>query len=127
MRIITSVAPLYCIPDLEMKTPRISIQILFLCHLTLSLGRELREGDYYDQYNYEENNGEWSNDYNYTYWAHQEPTLEQRGQAFWRAECRAWNSEEIYLEGDKERSFSYPAISSIYSLIFILAGVRLGV
>ena len=107
MRIITSVAPLYCIPDLEMKTPRISIQLLFLCHLSLNLARELGEGHNYDYYNYDDNNGDWSNDYNNTYWASQEQTLEQRGQAFWRAECRAWNSEEIYLEGDKERSLSY--------------------
>ena len=115
MRIITSVAPLYCIPDLEMKTPRISIKLLFLCHLTLSLslGRELRQShDYdYDYYNYDaaNNQEDWdeSQDYNYTYWADQEQAVEQRGQAFWRAECRAWNSKEIYLEGDKARSPSY--------------------
>ena len=112
MRIITSVAPLYCIPDLEMKTPRISIKLLFLCHLTLSLSlaRELRQGRDYDYayYNHDANNEDWSEsqDYNYTYWAHQDHAVEQRGQAFWRAECRAWNSKEIYLQGDKARSLS---------------------
>ena len=114
MRIITSVAPFYCIPDLEMKTPRISIKLLFLCHLTLSLSvaRELRRGDDYDYEYYsqdgEEDNEDWSQsqDYNYTYWADQEHPVEQRGQAFWRAECRAWSSKEIYLQGDKEWSLS---------------------
>ena len=106
MRIITSVAPLYCIPDLEMKTPR----LLLLCHLTLglSLARELRRaGDYDYDYDYG-NNEDWSEsqDYNYTYWADQEHPVEQRGQAFWRAECRAWSSKEIFLQGDKEWSLS---------------------
>ena len=110
MRIITSVAPLYCIPNLEMRTPRISIKILFLCQLGLSLARELREAhdydyQYYDSEDESEERGE-SHDYNYTYWADQEHAVEQRGQAFWRAECRAWSSEEIYLEGDKELSHS---------------------
>ena len=115
MRIITSVAALCCIPDLEMRTPRPSIKILFLCHLTLSLSlaRELRQAvDYdYEYYNYDaaDNQEDWreSQDYNYTYWEDQEQAVEQRGQAFWRAECRAWNSQEIYLQGDKARSLSY--------------------
>ena len=44
MRIITSLAPLYCTSDLEMKTPHLSIKILLLSYLSLGLAREVRDG-----------------------------------------------------------------------------------
>ena len=114
MRIITSLAPLYCTSDLEMKTPHISIKILLLSYLSLGLAREVRQVADYDYQYYNsagapEDGESESQDYNDTYWAdldHEAP-VEQRGQTFWRAECRAWNREEIYLQGDKERSPSY--------------------
>jgi len=72
---------------------------------------EYNNGDY-DQYQYEygqhngynqygdQEEGNQTNDYHdgdYQ-WEH---GVEERGESFWRTECRNWNAEEVYLAGDK--------------------------
>jgi len=41
------------------------------------------------------------NDYSYYPWRGVKDTVENRGESFWRSECRVWSSEEIYQQGDK--------------------------
>jgi len=65
---------------------------------------EYNNGDY-DHYQYGGQNGDQDvADHNNDYhdgdyqWQH---GIEERGESFWRSECRKWNAEEVYLAGDK--------------------------
>jgi len=70
---------------------------------------EYNSGDY-DRYQYGGHNGynqygdkdvgNETNDYHDgdLQWQH---GVEERGESFWRSECRDWNAEEVYLTGDK--------------------------
>ena len=55
-----------------------------------------------DYTDYQGDQANYDYDYNgYYQWKSQEKVIEERGESFWRSECRVWSSEEIYLTGDK--------------------------
>ena len=86
--------------------------IVFLLFLsTFGAGRELRN----DYNHYEYSNEDWDHyEYNYQWADHDEAA--ERGEAFWREVCREWNSEEVYLEGDKE-SFACNILTSYHVIL----------
>ena len=96
----------------EMST---SLILCFSCLVLCITARNFRS-DYNYEY-YEDNQwNDTSNDYHYQWRDHTEGIgqtyfekysvignilSEERGQSFWRTECRLWAAGEIYLQGDK--------------------------
>ena len=104
----------------EMST---SLILCFSCLVVCITARNFRS-DYNYEY-YDDNQKQWndnSNDYHYQWKDHTEGIgqtcfekysvlrniwSEERGQSFWRTECRLWAAGEIYLEGDKVPTSQY--------------------
>lgn len=91
------------------KSPLNIIGILVLLSIGYSWARDVQaearneEDDDYTDYWYSagDQGNEGEDEYGYYPWKPQEKVIEQRGESFWRSECRVWSSEETYLAGDK--------------------------